>query len=179
MGWGTQMPHNAGKKADFISPRQQACLLARTYIDALASGVTPNISWYDFRNDGTNLLEWEHNLGIITQDFQPKPACRAYATLTRMLQGRQVQEELQLGEDVVAFRFASPDGREPVIVLWSIEKSQTVSLPVAGSAVLTNLMGQTRDLPVADGKASVTLTPGVPVFVASGQGEGGSTDVAG
>lgn len=166
MGWGTQMPHNAGKKVDFVSPRQQACLLARTYIDALASGVTPNISWYDFRNDGTNLLEWEHNLGIIRYDFQPKPACQAYATLTRMLAGRQIREELQLGEDVVALQFAGPNDRGPLIVLWSVDKPRTVSLPVAPPAALVNLMGRSWDLPVADGKASVALTPGVPVFVA-------------
>ena len=165
MGWGTHMRHNTGKKGDAATPREQACLLARTYIDAMASGVTPNISWYDFRNDGTNLLEWEHNLGIITQDFQPKPSCRAYATLTRMLHGRRVQEELQLGEDVVAFSFAKPGGIEPVIVLWSIEKARSVSLPAVGPVNLTNLMGQTRYLPVADGRVSVTLSPGTPVFI--------------
>ncbi len=168
IGWGTHMPHNAGKSGTYVTPRQQACLLARTYVDALASKVTPNISWYDFRNDGTNLLEWEHNLGIITQDFQPKPACRAYATLTTMLVGRQVQEELKLGEDVLAFRFAKPGGSEPVIVLWSIKKPRTVSLHVAEPAVLTNLMGQTHNLPAEVGKAKVDLAPGVPVFVRSG-----------
>ena len=42
----------------------------------------PNISWYDFRNDGSDPFNFEHNMGIITRDFRPKPAYRAYATMT-------------------------------------------------------------------------------------------------
>ena len=56
--------------------RDQACKIARAYIDAMASGVTPNISWYDFRNDGDDPFNFEHNMGIVTQQFELKPAYR-------------------------------------------------------------------------------------------------------
>ncbi len=79
MGWATHTPHNSDGAWTFQpnTQRRQAQLLARSYIDAIASGVSPNISWYDFRNDGDDPLNFEHNMGIITRDFAPKPACRA------------------------------------------------------------------------------------------------------
>ncbi len=90
MGWATHMPHNS-LAMDFqvTTQRRQAELIARAYIDAIASNVAPNISWYDFRNDGDDPFNFEHNMGIITRDFRPKPAYRAYATMTRMLRGLQ------------------------------------------------------------------------------------------
>ena len=90
--------------------RDQACLIARSYIDAIASGVAPNISWYDFRNDGTDPFNFEHNMGIVTRDFRPKPAYRAYATVATMLDGLHVDGELKLGENVFAYRFTGEEG---------------------------------------------------------------------
>ena len=108
MGWATHTPHNS-MAMDFqvTTQRRQAELIARAYIDAIASNVASNISWYDFRNDGNDPFNFEHNMGIITRDFRPKPAYRAYATMTRMLRGlKPLEKELDLGEGVVAFRFA-------------------------------------------------------------------------
>ena len=88
MGWATHTPHNS-MATDFsvTTQRQQAELIARAYIDAMASSVTPNISWYDFRNDGNDPFNFEHSMGIVTRDFRPKPAYCAFATMTRMLTG--------------------------------------------------------------------------------------------
>jgi hypothetical protein len=166
MGWTTNVPHNTMNQ-DFqpTTQRRQAELIARCYVDAIASGVAPNISWYDFRNDGTDPINFEHNLGIVTRDFIPRPAYRAFATVTRMLQGKKVQKPLDLGADVVAYRFTDGEGRRPVAVLWSLEAERTVQLPAGKAATLTDLMGTSAPLTVADAKAAVTLQPLRPVFV--------------
>jgi hypothetical protein len=144
--------------------RRQAELLARSYIDAIASNAAPNISWYDFRNDGTDPLNFEHNMGIVTREFRPKPAYRAYATMTRMLAGLKVDKPLDLGPGLIAYHFGPAD-RQGVICLWSISGDKTVSLPAGKPLVLTGLMGDTEQLVPADGKVNVPLRNEVPVFL--------------
>ena len=165
MGWATHTPHNS-MAMDFqvTTQRRQAELLARSYIDAIASNAAPNISWYDFRNDGTDPLNFEHNMGIVTREFRPKPAYRAYATMTRMLAGLKVDKALDLGPGLIAYHFGPAD-RQGVICLWSISGDKTVSLPAGKPLVLTGLMGDTEQLVPADGKVNVPLRNEVPVFL--------------
>jgi GH35 family endo-1,4-beta-xylanase len=165
MGWATHTPHNS-MPMDFevTTQRRQAELIARAYIDSIASGVGANISWYDFRCDGEDPFNFEHNMGIITRDFRPKPAYCAYATMTRLLRGLKLEQELNLGEGVVAFRFSAP-GKPSVTALWSISGDKTVSLPASGAATLTGLMGDTTSLSLKDGNVKVPLKNEVPVFI--------------
>jgi hypothetical protein len=164
IGWGTHFPHNAIEEGPPVTPREQACRLVRVYVDALASRAASNISWYDFRNDGDNPFEWEHNFGIITQDFQPKPAYRAYATLTRLIGEREFHDQLDLGSGVLAFRFGDP-AKDSVIVAWSLDKPRAIMLPASGPMQLTNLMGESRPLPAREGRVELNVDRLVPVFV--------------
>ena len=171
MGWATHMPHNAvGQDFQVTSQREQACLLARAYIDAVASGAAPNISWYDFRNDGTDPFNFEHNMGILTRDFRTKPAYRALATLTRMLRGARSAKALDLGPETVAYEFPAAGGRPAVTVLWSTDDEHAATIPAPGgkAAVLTDLMGGRRTIEPADGKLSIPLRPEAPVFLTAG-----------
>lgn len=165
MGWATHTAHNS-LRMDFpvTTQRRQAELIARAYIDAIASGVAPNISWYDFRNDGNDPFNFENNMGIVTRDFQPKPAYRAYAMMTRMLCGLKPEKELDLGEGVVAFQFAAP-GKTPVIALWSISGDRMVGIPSDKPLVMTGLMGDTEKLMSEKGTVNVPLKNAVPVFL--------------
>ena len=170
MGWATHVLHN-GLMAGFsvTTQREQACLLARAYLDSIASGAAPNISWYDFRNDGLDPFNFEHNLGIVTRDFSPKPAYRAFATVTRLLEGRPRAEEVKLGEGVLAHRFSGADGRGALLVLWALDKPRQVHLPAEAAATLVDLMGNRTALKPADGKVTVTAPVGAPVFLLPGQ----------
>jgi hypothetical protein len=166
MGWGTHVPHNAiGMDFRPTTERDQAKLLARAYIDAIASGVAPNFSWYDFRNDGSDPLNFEHNMGIVTRDFRPKPAYRAYATVTAMLEGKRATKPLDLGRDVIGWEFAGEAGRDPIFVLWCTEANRTVELPSSQPVILVDLMGQRRPLAPAEGKVSIALQRDTPVFL--------------
>ncbi|MGA2259610.1 MAG: hypothetical protein ABSG53_33455 [Thermoguttaceae bacterium] len=144
--------------------RRQAELIARAYIDAIASNVAPNISWYDFRNNDDDPFNFEHNMGIITRDFRPKPAYRAYATMTRMLRGRKLEGELDLGEGMVVFRFGAEDNPS-VTALWRRSGDKTVALPAGTAMTLTGLMGDTEQVPSEGGKVNVPLRNETPVFV--------------
>jgi hypothetical protein len=166
MGWTTNVPHNTLSQ-DFrpVTQRRQAELLARAYLDAIASGVAPNISWYDFRDDGTDPTNFEHNLGVVSRDFAPKPAYRALATLTQLLRGTRPADHPDLGRDVVAYRFRGTGGKRSVYALWSSEVEQTVTLPTAADAEEVDLMGGHRPLKAASGRVRVRLRPLRPTFV--------------
>jgi len=168
MGWATHAWHN-GTEAGFsvTTQREQARLIARAYIGAIASGAVTNMSWYDFRNDGMDPFNFEHNLGIVTRDFWPKPAYRAYATVTRLLQGKSIDKELDLGMEVIAYRFASADRGEFVVAVWSIGDQQMVKLPAREPVTVVNLMGQENTVAPIDGDAEVPLQLETPVFVLS------------
>ena len=161
-GWTTVTPHNTLTQ-DFApsTERQQAQLLARAYLCMLASGIHTNISWYDFRNDGEDPLYFENEMGMLHRDFSPKPAYWAYATMTRLLEGRQLAAQVDAGEGVFAYRF---EGQGTVIALWSPEGDRTVNLPVEGKRVtIVNTIGESRECPA--GNVKVELRGGAPVYL--------------
>ncbi len=166
MGWATHVLHNDSSAGFRVTTqRDQACLIARSYIDAIASGVAPNISWYDFRNDGTDSFNFEHNMGIVTRDFRPKPAYRAYATVATMLDGLHVDGELNLGENVFAYRFVDGEGESTVLALWSTLGQQTIRLPATEDHILVDLMGGHTTLEPIDGGITMPLRANMPVFL--------------
>jgi len=166
MGWATHAHHNGSQRGfNATTERQQACLLARAYLGAIASGAAANISWYDFRNDGRDPFYFEHNLGIVTRDFEPKPACRAFATLTRLLEGRPHARHVDLGRDVWAHTFSDVAGRGAVLALWAMDRPREISLPARQAHTLVDLMGTRTKLASAGGKVTLTAPLGSPVFV--------------
>lgn len=161
-GWSTFTPHNALAQ-DFapFTERQQAELLARAYLCTLAAGGHTNTSWYDFRNDGEDPLYFENELGVLRRDFSPKPAYWAYATLTRLLEGRQLAGAVDAGEGVLAYRF---EGKGSVIALWSPEGDRRARLSVAGKRVtMVNTIGESREIRLGD--VSVELRGGALVYL--------------
>ena len=179
MGWATHVPHHALRQ-DFEpnSQRTQAELLARSYLCSIVSGIEPRTFWYNFRNDGDDPVYFEHNMGIMTRDLQPKPAYIAFATLARVLKGMRfagsVDESAPPG--TFAYRF-TPDpkaegtgraapGVASVIALWNPKQSAEVTLPIAGSrATLVNTVGEAHVLEVRNGKIEFTVPTGKTVYV--------------
>jgi hypothetical protein len=179
MGWATHVPHNAlGQDFQPNTQRAQAELLARVYLCAIVSGVEPRTFWYNFRNDGDDPFYFEHNMGVLTRDFQPKPAYAAYATLARLLYNRTPAGPVTAPKGVQAHRFL-PRGQQSggVIALWDPAGDQEVQLQVQGNtATLVNAVGEAKPLETKPGPESgtsvirVTLSKGVPVYVVEGDG---------
>jgi hypothetical protein len=169
MGWGTHVAHN-GPAQDFqaTTQRRQANLLARAYIDAIASGVSPNVSWYDFRNDGDDPFNFEHNMGIVDRDFTPKPAYRALATVTQMLAGKKFSRILDLGPGITAYRFEDAKGGTDTLVLWTTDKDRACALPLKADqpATAVDLMGNRESLKAGqEGRLRLPLQQETPIFV--------------
>jgi len=157
MGWPTEVGGT--------SERDQASLLARCYVGAVASGTVGNVSWYDFREDGSNPYYNEHHFGIVRQDFSLKPAYRAAASVCRTLAGLAPAGIEVWGPrtSVLAHRFGG-DGRT-VTVVWAPRAPVILGLPASADVRVTDLMGQPLALcPVGD-RVALPLPPGCPVFV--------------
>jgi hypothetical protein len=159
-GWTTLVPHST-RTQDFApsNERQQAELLARAYLCMMAADSHPNISWYDFRNDGEDPLYFENEMGILHRDFSPKPAYWAYATLTRVLKDHGPAEKMDAGDPAVfAYRF----GR--VIAVWSGDQDRVATIPLRGrKATLVNAIGESRK--VTGAEARIELRAGAPMYI--------------
>jgi len=169
MGWSTYTPHNTRSQPFAPTPlRVQAELIARTYLCSIVSGVEPRTFWYNFRNDGEEPLYFEHEMGILYRDFQPKPAYYAFATLARVLQDKVPAGAVDAGDGVLAHRFdPRPGTRGRVFALWHPSADATASLRLpARTATVVNTIGETRDVETgAGGMLRLRLRKGAPVYV--------------
>ena len=169
MGWATHVPHNAlGQDFQPNTQRAQAELIARSYLCSVVSGVEPRTFWYDFRNDGDDPLYFEHNMGIVTRDFRPKPAYVAYATLARMLLNRKLAGPVAAPEGtLVILHLPSPSGEGQgkghsvpegttasgsVVAAWSPKQDVEIRLPVRAVRVTrVNAVGEALSLETQPG----------------------------
>ena len=81
-----------------VSLETQAAFAARQQISNLLNGVPLSI-WYDWKNDGPDPNENEHNFGTVLPDLKPKPAYVAIQTLTRELSDYRIARRISLAGD--------------------------------------------------------------------------------
>ena len=118
--WGYSTFTNKG-----VSLETQAAFLARQQLANLYAGVPISI-WYDWKNDGTDLGEREHNFGTVTHDLQPKPAYLAVQTLTRELSGYRIEERLATGTN--DFVLLLSRGAERKLAAWTTGESHEATM---------------------------------------------------
>lgn len=102
-------------------------------------------------------------MGILHRDFTAKPAYWTYSTLTRVLSGLDFAGKLEIGNSaVLGYRFAR--GAKSVVALWSVESSQSITLPVTGNRIsLVNAIGESRT--ISPGSVRIDLSEGTPVYL--------------
>lgn len=106
--------------------------------------------WYDLRNDGTDPANPEHNYGLVTHDFQPKPVYTAFNTFARHVVPRPFLRQLDTGKGRWVFLFGNaPDeaaAGSRLLVLWNEDPTAQnepllLGLPGATRATLMDLDG--------------------------------------
>ncbi len=97
-----------------LSEHEQARYLVRMFLINLHQGIPISI-WYDWKNDGTDFNEGEHQFGTVRHNLKPKPAYRVTKVLSSALVGCTIAQRLALGsEDDFAFRLTK--GQSEAIV---------------------------------------------------------------
>jgi hypothetical protein len=80
-----------------VSPETQAAYIVRQQLSNLLDGVPVSI-WYDWKNDGDDPGNHEHNFGTVGSDLKLKPAYLAIQTMTRELSGCRISARRDTGD---------------------------------------------------------------------------------
>lgn len=164
--------------ADEMDDGMQGRLLARQWLTNLACSIPLSI-WYDWRDDGPDPGNPEHNCGMVrhayhaghSQAFEPKPAYLAARTLAETLRGCCFDRRIQTGDEeeyVLVFR----RGSTVRYAAWAASgPPRSVRIPVEGGAcsVVGHLGEAVGRQPVVDGRADFTLTD-APIYIVCQRG---------
>lgn len=114
--WGYSTVESSG-----ITEEKQALYLTRMWLANLASGVNLSI-FYDWRNDGPDPKENEHNFGTVRPDFAPKPSFLAAKALISELRGYTFRHRLA-GKTPSEWRllFQKDNSKELAVVSWDAD----------------------------------------------------------
>ena len=118
----------------------QARYLLRQWLVNLLYDVHLSI-WYDWRNNGVDPANIQHNFGVVRYDFSTKPAYYAAQTLLTTLDGYRFMRRIPLErDDDYLLLFLRAD--QPALALWTSGESHTIHLPLmADGALLVEMMG--------------------------------------
>jgi hypothetical protein len=110
-----------------VSPETQAAFAARQQLWDLLNRVPLSI-WYDWKNDGDDPNENEHNFGTVLPDLTPKPAYIAIRTLTHELSGYRITRRIRLpSEEDYVLLCAGTTGPKK-LVAWTVGEPHPVKL---------------------------------------------------
>lgn len=112
-----------------VSPETQAAFAARQQLVNLWQGIPVSV-WYDWKNDGPDPAEREHNFGVVTADLTPKPAYEAIRTLTGELAGHRLARRIEAGGTNDYVLLFIRDGGAPRLAAWTAGEPHTVELAV-------------------------------------------------
>ena len=150
-----------------VSREQQANFIARQQLANLLSGVPLSI-WYDWKNDGNDPAENEHNFGIVMPDLTPKPAYTGIQTLTRELAGCRIAHRFDTGNTNDFVLVLSKGEGQDKIAAWTIREPHQVPLPLkksTGAALeFVNGSGQKGTVQIENGHALLPLD-GAPKYI--------------
>jgi len=155
-----------------VSLETQAAYLARQQLFNLWMGVPLSI-WYDWKNDGPDPHEREHNFGTVYPDLAPKPSYHAVKTLTRELSGYAAAERLRVPRSEDWVLVLTNQVGETKLAAWTLQGPQTVTLAVEGPEPaegwrLVEGTGQLRNIRAETGVLRLELKE-MPQYVTLGR----------
>lgn len=126
--WGYSM--KPGWRGLNISEDSQADYLVRMFLINLLSDI-PITVWYDWKNDGTDLYNSEHNFGLRQNDVNiAKKSYLAINTMNYILSGFKLNTQVHIGSpNDYVLNFKNEQG-ETVIVYWTSESKHKVNIPL-------------------------------------------------
>jgi len=149
--WGYSTFTNKG-----VSLETQAAFLGRQQLANLHAGVPISI-WYDWKNDGPDLAEREHNFGTVTHDLRPKPAYVAVQTLTRELSGYRIEKRLATASTNDWVLFLSR-GTERKLAAWTTAESHAATVDGLKFKSASSIAGDGKPVEVKPANGSLSLT---------------------
>ena len=113
--------------------------------------------WYNLRATGWEKADSEQGYGIITPDFNPRPAYAAFSALSAVFEGLDFDSTLcseKEGMELCRFRGTPGNARGFVLAGWHNVRTHKGSCRIAtdaGKAVAVDMMGNRQELDAANG----------------------------
>lgn len=147
-----------------MTVEMQAEFVVRSFLANLMNRVPLSI-WYDWRNDGLNPEDKEHNYGVMYHDLKPKPAHAAVSTLSKTLDGYKYVCRLhsELETDYLAL-FRKGDSYR--VAAWTTSLPHMVKLPIDVDEVdVISLTGERGKAAISGGEIEIELRHAVKYLV--------------
>ncbi len=139
-----------------MSVDKQASYLVRMFLSNVMLDVPISI-WYDWRDDGTDSKDPEHNYGVMFYDMREKPAYIAMSTLSRVLNGYEYSTRLASESDN-DYILLMKNGDSFKLAIWTSGLPHTVSIPLDIDEVkLIAQSGECRQIILKNGILDVEL----------------------
>jgi polysaccharide biosynthesis protein PslG len=123
----------SSNKVTGVSLEKQADFIARQQLSNLLQGVPISI-WYDWKNDGEDVNEREHNFGTVTNRLEPKPGYVAIQTLTRELSGYRIASRRSTGNKKDFVLILTNTIGETKLAVWTLGKPHTVAFDLEATS---------------------------------------------
>jgi len=111
-----------------LTEQQQAEYLVRMFLINSYQNIPVSI-WYDWKNDGTDPNEREHQFGTVKHDLSPKAAYLAAKVLSSTLAGYSIKQKFDLGNEN-DFAFMLTNGNRQAVAFWTLGPKHNVTLPI-------------------------------------------------
>jgi hypothetical protein len=149
----------------------QAAFAARQQLANLLNGVPLSI-WYDWKNDGNDRDEREHNFGTVLPDLKPKPAYVAIQTLTRELNGFGIVHRHDTGNADEFVIVLTNTAGETRLAVWTLGESHGVTLETSLggniSVPVATSQGERTEAQLQQGRLTIELTA-APKYIVLGK----------
>ena len=110
-----------------ISTGMQAEYIVRMQLFNLFSGVPVSI-WYDWKNDGENPSDFEHNCGTVSYNLKPKPSYISMQTMNNQLKGYTLISRITTTNDKDFLLLFKNDKGRYKISAWTLDPEHSVVL---------------------------------------------------
>ena len=114
-----------------VSSETQAAFAVRQQLVNLLNGIPLSI-WYDWKNDGNDPNENEHNFGTVTPDVKPKPAYVAIRAMTQALSGFRVARRLSLENPNDYLLLLTNSFGNQKLAAWTLGEPHSLSITLSG-----------------------------------------------
>ena len=110
-----------------VTRETQAAFIVRQQLSNLLSGIPLSI-WYDWKNDGPDPTENEHNFGTVNADLTPKPAYESIRQMTRELSGYRIQKRVATEKDSDFVLSLTNSAGAVKLAAWTLAAPHSVTL---------------------------------------------------
>ncbi|MED4006514.1 cellulase family glycosylhydrolase [Priestia aryabhattai] len=137
--WGYSLSNTKNQKS--ITEMQQAEYIARMNLVNSLEKIPVSI-WYDWKNDGGDPNNREHNFGINSYYSTPKLSYLSIQTLSRTLEGYRFSKKIKTQNPNDYILEFSKGNKKKAIVYWTTENSHHTTIPLKdGKAIKISMLG--------------------------------------